>query len=159
MQWEREHPHRRSRLEKRYPDASTRTIDVKYAESAMRGVGLEWPGKPNDRRKKWADCVRALGLTVAINPIPFLAKRLLKSDRSVEAQISRFLYQGVDMIQEGKDFYQTLEQLGCTPRNIFSWLKRQRKGIPKNSNSSQLCTMEDLMALVESCPVKDEKNA
>ena len=159
MQWESDHPYRRARLEQRYPDASTRTIDVKYAESAMRGIGLEWPGKPHDRRKMWPDCVRALGLTVEIKPILSFAKLLLKSDRSVEAQISRFLYHGVDMIQEGKDFNETLKELSCTPRNIFSWLKRQRKNFPKSSNNSRLCTMEDLMALVESNPVKDEKNA
>ena len=159
MQWESDNPYRRARLKQLYPDASARTIDVRYAESAMRGIGLEWPGKPNHRQKKWPDCVRALGLTVDIKPIPFRAKLLLKSDRSVQAQISRFLHQGVDMIQDGKDFHQTLKELGCTPRNIFNWLKRQRKDFPKSSNHSQLCTMEDLMALVESYPVKDGKNA
>lgn len=132
MQWEKDHPYQRSRLEKRYPDVFTRTIDVMYAESAMRGIGLEWPGKPHDRRKRWAECVRALGLVVEINPIPLQGKMMLKSDRSVDAQISRFLNQGIDMIQEGKDFYKTLEELGCTPRNIFSWLKKLRKYYAKS---------------------------
>ena len=133
MDWEKKHPYLRSRLERRYPKVSERERDIKYAESAMRGIQLEWPGKPHDRRKKWPDCVRALGLMVDIKTIPFRTKLLLKSDRSVESQISRFIYQGVDMIQNGKDFHQTLEDLGCTPRNIFNWLKRQRKDFVKSS--------------------------
>ena len=126
MDWERKHPYRRNRLKKlkENENASVQSLEEKYAESAMRGIGF---GKPNDRRRMWPDCVRAMGLTVEIKSIPSCAKLLLKSDRSVEAQISRFLYQGVDMIQEGKDFNETLKELGCTPRNIFSWLKRQRK--------------------------------
>jgi hypothetical protein len=153
MKWELDHPYRRSRLEKLYPNESTRTIDVKYAESAMRGIGLVWPGKPNVRLKTWADCVRALGLTVEVKQIPFRATLLRKSDRSVNAQISRFLYQGVDMIQDGKDFHETLQELSCTPRNIFSWLKRFRKAFPKTSKDS--VTMEDLMVLVESTSLRD----
>ena len=139
-QWENDNPYRRARLKRLYPDASTRTIDVKYAESAMRGVmrsinmewtgkpqDLEWPGRPHDRRTKWNRYVSALGLKVEINEIEFDPKTLpRRADRSVEAQIARFLNQGVDMIQEGKDFYEVLEELGCTPRNIFSWLKRHR---------------------------------
>lgn len=132
MQWEIDHPYRRARLEQLYQNDSTRNVDVKYAESAMRGIGLKWPGKPHDRRKWWAECVRALGLAVEIKPIPFQEKLILKSDRSTDAQISRFLHQGIDMIQEGKDFFKTLEELGCTPRNIFSWLKRHRKDYPKS---------------------------
>ena len=126
MKWEFDHPHRRSRLEQRYPNESTRMIDVKYAESAMRGIGLEWPGKPHDRRKKWADCVSALGLKVEIKAIPFDSMKPQGVDRSVEAQVARFLNQGVDMIQDGKDFHETLKELECTPRNIFSWFKQHR---------------------------------
>lgn len=144
MQWERDHPHRRSRLEKLYPNASTHALEEKYAESAMRGIGLEWPGKPHDRKNLWPDCVSALGLKVEINEIKFDPKTLpRRADRSVEAQIARFLNKGVDMIQEGRDFYETLEELGCTPRNIFSWLKRHRASYrpllksmrPQNRNS------------------------
>jgi hypothetical protein len=127
MKWESDNPYRRSRLEKRYSSESTRTIDIKYAESAMRGIGLKWPGKPHDRRKNWPDCVTALRLKVETKDIPFDSKTLpCRADRSVEAQVARFLNQGVDMIQEGKDFHETLKDLGCTPRNIFSWLKRHR---------------------------------
>jgi hypothetical protein len=132
MQWEKDHPYRRSRLEQLYQNDSTRTVDVKYAESSMRGIGLEWPGKPHDRRKRWADCVRALGLAVEIKPIPFQEKLILKSDRSDKAQITRFLNQGIDMIQEGKDFYKTLEEIDCTPRNVFRWLKKLRKYYAKS---------------------------
>lgn len=133
MQWEKDHPYRRSRLEQLYQKASTRTVDIKYAESAMRGIGLEWPGKPQDRRRRWVECVCALGLDVEVKQVSFQAKLMLKSDRSIDAQISRFLNQGIDMIQMGEDFHETLKKLGCTPRNIFNWLKRHRKDYPKST--------------------------
>lgn len=138
MQWERDHRYRRSRLEQLYLNDAARTVDVKYAESAMRGIGMEWPGKPHDRRKKWVECVRSLGLVVEIKPIPLQERLLLKSERSADAQISRFLNQGINMIQdinmiqEGKDFYKTLEELDCTPRNVFRWLKKLRKHYAKS---------------------------
>lgn len=143
LQWEMDHPYRRSRLEQLYKNDSPRIVDIKYAESAMRGIGLEWPGKPHDRRKRWADCVRALGLVVENKPIPFEEKLIPKSERSADAQIARFLYQGIDMIQEGKEFYKTLEELGCTPRNIFNWLKRHRKDYPKSLSRVETGSFEE----------------
>lgn len=46
----------------REPDQMT--VDRQHANSALRAFGLVWPGKPSDRHKQWADCLRGIGLTV-----------------------------------------------------------------------------------------------
>ncbi len=127
MQWEANNSYRRTRLKKLYPNHSAHQLDVKYAESAMRGIDFEWPGKPNDRRKRWEKCVMALGLQVQRNKIPIpLGKPGNSRDRTIESQIARFLYEGVDRIQAGQDFHETLQQLGCTPSIVYNWLKSHR---------------------------------
>lgn len=39
-------------------------VDRQHATSALRALGLLWPGKPKERHEQWADCLRAIGLTV-----------------------------------------------------------------------------------------------
>jgi hypothetical protein len=46
----------------REPDQMT--VDRQHANSALRALGLVWPGKPSDRHKQWADCLRGIGLAV-----------------------------------------------------------------------------------------------
>ena len=64
--WEADHPHRRSRLRRLYRNRPAYEIDERYAASALRGVGLVWPGKPHERRRDWVSCVRELGLEVTV---------------------------------------------------------------------------------------------
>jgi hypothetical protein len=64
--WEKSHPYRRSRLKALYPNDPCYTIEQRYAESAMRAIGLEWPGKPNHRKREWPKCFRDIGLDVEI---------------------------------------------------------------------------------------------
>ncbi len=64
--WEAKHQYRMNRIESLYPDDPVYEKERRYAESAMRGIGLIWPGKPNDRRRDWPKCVEAIGLNVEI---------------------------------------------------------------------------------------------
>ena len=132
MKWERDHPYRLSRLKKNYPNKTDFEREQLYAESAMRGIGLKWPGKPHDRIKYWPDRVRELGLSVEIVDIPIdYSKPERRSEHSFDAQIQRFLYEGVERLQNEANFLEILKDLHITPRNLFIWLKRQRKGLRK----------------------------
>lgn len=64
IEWEQSHPYRRQRLEARYPTLASWQIQERYAESALRGLGLRWPGKPHERRREWPKCLEEIGLQV-----------------------------------------------------------------------------------------------
>ena len=74
-EWEADHPYHLTRIKKRPRrrklDATEVTEEMqayddlsRYAAAALRGVGLEWPGKKSKRRKLWPDCFRDLGVVV-----------------------------------------------------------------------------------------------
>lgn len=52
------------RLEKLGQQPTEYQVWRSYAASALRHLGLSWPGKPNERRAAWVHCVQALGLVV-----------------------------------------------------------------------------------------------
>jgi len=67
--WELNHPYRRSRLVARYKqdrqiEPPEYEIEESYAKSALKGIGLVWPGKPYERHRDWPKCLRAIGLDV-----------------------------------------------------------------------------------------------
>ena len=64
--WEESHPYRVNRLKALYSKAPSYEIEQRYAESAIRAIGLEWPGKPNHRKREWPKCFRDIGLEVEI---------------------------------------------------------------------------------------------
>jgi len=66
VDWELSHPYRRQRLKAKYPRLASWQLEQRYAQSALRAIGLRWPGKPHERRRGWPACLREIGLEVTL---------------------------------------------------------------------------------------------
>lgn len=66
IDWELSHPYRRQRLKAKYPKLASWQVEERYSQSALRAIGLQWPGKPHERRRDWPECLREIGLEITL---------------------------------------------------------------------------------------------
>lgn len=59
--WEATHPYKKSRLSRIHP---AELLERKYAQSALRGIGIKLPPRASTRQRKWPGIFEALGIEV-----------------------------------------------------------------------------------------------